>query len=268
MNRLFSTGKILRLYQALRFWQYASIYNWLFSTLLWMLEIQLNNRVVSLTNPFDETDPVVWSVDLSRWFHHPHPHPHYFWCGMPKRADTFFFFLFLSYYYLWRPVCSFVFFIARFLRNIIETSLQSKTVQFMETAYRHWPSMRGARSSRGVLVVHRLTDPLHLFHFRLLRATHKVVYHQQLQNMPEMANGVAAISVSCSVKVRKGRYLVVFLRWGGSVLLIKNVLRNNQCFCCYAFKGTVHAKRKYLSFRPIHYSFTTHSQVSNVKWLF
>lgn len=160
MNRLFSAGKILRLYQALRFWQYTSIYNWLFSTLLWMLEIQLNNRVVYLTNPFDETDPVVWS---------------YCWlCGsfslvsssssslfLVRNAKTrrhfFSFFLFLIYYCLWRPVCRFVFFIARFLRNIIETSLQSKTAQFMETAYRHWPSMRGARSSRGVLVVNRMT---------------------------------------------------------------------------------------------------------------
>lgn len=131
------------------------------------------------------------NVDLSRWFHHPHLR--FFLVLEPecqKDAPTLFF---LVYNCLMRPVCSFVFFLkARLLRNIIEKSLQSVTVygDRIPTLSIYERRALVSRRARG-----ESSDPLHLFPFRLLTATHKVMYHQQLENMLEMANGVAAISV-------------------------------------------------------------------------
>lgn len=112
------------------------------------------------------------------------------WAECQNDAPTLFF---LVCNCVRRPVCSFVFLKkARLLRNIIETSLQSVTVygNRIPTLSIYERRALVSRRARG-----ESSDPLHLFPFRLLTATHKVMYHQQLENMLEMANGVAAISV-------------------------------------------------------------------------
>jgi len=141
MNRLFSAGKILCLCQA-RFWQNTRLYLTVFYTCmnvgqnnLTTVSVHWQILLMKLTLSCDLTAGSLMWIFLVGFIILILIISGAEWQNVPAL-----FFLSFSFFFLWRPMCSFVFFIARLLRNISETSLLSLTVQFMETAYRHWPS--------------------------------------------------------------------------------------------------------------------------------